>query len=81
ADGPAPAERIGPAGHDVWHAAYGHGWVQGSGLGRVTVRFEAPDSPPGRVKTFRTDDPALEPADPLPRVARGPGAAERAASG
>ncbi|CAM5604216.1 DNA polymerase IV [Streptomyces pilosus] len=81
ADGPAPAERVWPAGHDVRHAAYGHGWVQGSGLGRVTVRFETPDSPPGRVKTFRTDDPALEPADPLPLVARGPGEDERAESG
>lgn len=58
------------AGHDVRHARYGHGWVQGSGLGRVTVRFETPESSvPGRVRTFRTDDPALEPAEPLPLVA------------
>ncbi len=50
-----------PAGHDVRHAGFGHGWVQGSGLGRVTVRFETPeDSGPGRVRTFRTDDPELE---------------------
>ncbi|MEU1040111.1 DNA polymerase IV [Streptomyces sp. NPDC005907] len=67
-----PAERRWPAGHDVRHAQYGHGWVQGSGLGRVTVRFETPYSPPGRVRTFRTDDPALEPADPLPLVAGAP---------
>ncbi|WP_329323018.1 MULTISPECIES: DNA polymerase IV [unclassified Streptomyces] len=66
------AERRWPAGHDVRHAEYGHGWVQGSGLGRVTVRFETPDSPPGRVRTFRTDDGALEPADPLPLVPRRP---------
>lgn len=72
AEGPAPAERRWPAGHDVHHAAHGHGWVQGSGLGRVTVRFETPDSGPGRVKTFRVDDPALEPAEPLPLVSRGP---------
>lgn len=66
----APAERRWAAGHDVRHAEYGHGWVQGSGLGRVTVRFETPDSvAPGRVRTFRTDDPALEPAEPLPLVA------------
>lgn len=66
----APAERRWAAGHDVRHAQYGHGWVQGSGLGRVTVRFETPDSVvPGRVRTFRTDDPALEPAEPLPLVA------------
>nr|WP_307619489.1 DNA polymerase IV [Streptomyces sp. V3I7] len=64
----AAAERHWPAGHDVRHGVYGHGWVQGSGLGRVTVRFETPDSEPGRVRTFRTDDPDLEPADPLPLV-------------
>ena len=69
-----PAERRWPAGHDVRHAEFGHGWVQGSGLGRVTVRFETPDSEPGRVRTFRTDDTELEPADPLPLVPRRPGA-------
>lgn len=79
ADEPAPeqetpAERRWPAGHDVRHAGFGHGWVQGSGLGRVTVRFETPDSEPGRVRTFRTDDPDLEQADPLPLVAGGSGA-------
>lgn len=68
----AAAERRWPSGHDVCHAEYGHGWVQGSGLGRVTVRFETPYSEPGRVRTFRTDDPRLEPADPLPLVERGP---------
>ncbi|MEV0225015.1 DNA polymerase IV [Streptomyces sp. NPDC050704] len=73
AEEPAPpAERKWPAGHDVRHAGFGHGWVQGSGLGRVTVRFETPDSEPGRVRTFRTDDPELEPADPLPLVSRRP---------
>lgn len=65
-------ERHWSAGHDVRHAEYGHGWVQGSGLGRVTVRFETPDDQqPGRVRTFRTDDPALEPAEPLPLVRDG----------
>jgi DNA polymerase-4 len=68
-----PAERRWPSGHDVRHAEYGHGWVQGSGLGRVTVRFETPYSEPGRVRTFRTEDPQLEPADPLPLVERRPG--------
>ncbi|MEU0212357.1 DNA polymerase IV [Streptomyces canus] len=62
----AAAERRWVAGHDVRHAEYGHGWVQGSGLGRVTVRFETPDSEPGRVRTFLVEDPALEPAEPLP---------------
>ncbi|MER7923780.1 DNA polymerase IV [Streptomyces sp. NPDC096057] len=67
----APVERRWPAGHDVRHAGFGHGWVQGSGLGRVTVRFETPeDEGPGRVRTFRTDDPELEPAEPLPLVTR-----------
>ncbi|MFF1768986.1 DNA polymerase IV [Streptomyces sp. NPDC058249] len=75
-----PAERRWPAGHDVRHTEYGHGWVQGSGLGRVTVRFETPYSEPGRVRTFRTDDPQLELADPLPLERRpedpGPGVAD-----
>ncbi|MBM7172694.1 DNA polymerase IV [Streptomyces sp. G44] len=72
-----PVERRWAAGHDVRHAEYGHGWVQGSGLGRVTVRFETPGSPPGRVRTFRTDDPLLEPAEPLPLVERPGRAGER----
>ena len=72
----APVERRWPAGHDVHHAGFGHGWVQGSGLGRVTVRFETPeDAGPGRVRTFRTDDPELEPAEPLPLVSRAAGEA------
>ncbi|WP_240136216.1 DNA polymerase IV [Streptomyces sp. MUM 178J] len=61
-----PAERRWLAGHDVRHARYGAGWVQGSGLGRVTVRFEEPWSHPGRVRTFAVDDPELTPAEPLP---------------
>ncbi|WP_405579066.1 DNA polymerase IV [Streptomyces sp. NBC_01092] len=65
----APSERRWHAGHDVRHAEYGHGWVQGSGLGRVTVRFETPGSEPGRVRTFRVDDPGLEAVEPLPLVA------------
>lgn len=59
-------------GHDVRHETYGHGWVQGSGVGRVTVRFERPGDPPGRVRTFRVEDPELRPADPLPLVAEPP---------
>jgi DNA polymerase IV len=70
---PQPGERRWPAGHDVRHAEFGHGWVQGSGLGRVTVRFETPGSEPGRVRTFRVDDLDLQPADPLPLVTRRPG--------
>lgn len=51
-------------GRDVRHAEHGPGWVQGSGVGKVTVRFEEPDSAPGRVRTFAVDDPELEPAEP-----------------
>ena len=51
-------------GQDVRHEEHGHGWVWGSGRGRVTVRFEGPRTPPGPVRTFRSDDPALTPADP-----------------
>lgn len=54
-------------GLDVRHTAHGPGWVQGSGVGRVTVRFELPWSrAPGRVRTFAIDDPALRPAEPVP---------------
>ncbi|MGW2710848.1 DNA polymerase IV [Streptomyces sp. NPDC001356] len=64
----APAGREWRAGQDVRHTEYGHGWVQGSGLGRVTVRFETPQSAPGRVRTFFVDDPALAGTEPLPLV-------------
>lgn len=46
-------------GMDVHHTEHGDGWVWGSGLGRVTVRFETRWTPPGPVHTFRADDPAL----------------------
>jgi DNA polymerase-4 len=49
-------------GQDVTHAGHGPGWVQGAGLGRVTVRFEGPHTPLGPIKTFAIDDPALAPA-------------------
>ena len=69
---PSAAERRWAPGHDVRHSAFGAGWVQGSGVGRVTVRFEEPGSAPGRVRTFLVDDPDLAPADPLPLVEGGP---------
>lgn len=59
-------------GADVVHDEFGAGWVQGSGVGRVTVRFEQPWSAPGRVRTFPVDDPALRPGQPLPLVGGGP---------
>ncbi|MBC7296055.1 MAG: DNA polymerase IV, partial [Dietzia sp.] len=52
-------------GSDVRHPEFGHGWVQGSGHGRVSVRFETAVTGPGRMRTFAEDDPDLELADPL----------------
>jgi DNA polymerase-4 len=52
-------------GDDVQHPEHGHGWVQGAGHGRVTVRFETRSSGPGRAFTVAADDPALQRADPL----------------
>jgi DNA polymerase-4 len=46
-------------GSDVVHAEHGAGWVWGSGVGRVTVRFETAETGPGPVRTFRVDDPDL----------------------
>ncbi|MFD8079691.1 DNA polymerase IV [Streptomyces sp. NPDC059718] len=67
-----PAERRWVPGQDVRHTEHGAGWVQGSGVGRVTVRFEEPGSPvPGRVRTFAVTDPELEPSEPLPLVLPG----------
>jgi DNA polymerase IV len=66
----APEARRWLAGQDVRHAGRGPGWVQGAGLGRVTVRFEGPDTPPGRISTFSVDDADLEPVD-SGEVARG----------
>jgi len=51
-------------GQDVHHAERGAGWVQGAGLGRVTVRFEGPHTGPGPIATYAITDPALSPAEP-----------------
>ncbi|WP_114561404.1 DNA polymerase IV, partial [Desertihabitans aurantiacus] len=59
-----PAEPGWRPGQDVEHDEHGPGWVQGSGAGRVTVRFEGPHTLPGRIRTFAVADPALHPADP-----------------
>jgi DNA polymerase IV len=53
------------AGRDVVHDSFGRGWVQGAGAGWVTVRFETRETPPGRVRSFRIGDPALQPAPPF----------------
>ncbi|MDX6207394.1 MAG: polymerase [Frankiales bacterium] len=64
---PEPVRRWAP-GSDVEHATYGRGWVQGSGVGRVTVRFETAHDLPGAVRTFATDHAELVPAEPAPYV-------------
>ncbi|WP_345712503.1 DNA polymerase IV [Kineococcus glutinatus] len=61
---PAPPRSAWSPGQDVAHDEHGPGWVQGSGVGRVTVRFEGPHTPAGRIHTFADDDPALHPAPP-----------------
>jgi DNA polymerase-4 len=48
-------------GDDVVHDDYGPGWVWGSGLGKVTVRFETAATGPGPIKTFDLDDDHLRP--------------------
>ncbi len=52
-------------GMDVTHPEHGHGWVQGAGLGVVTVRFETRSTGPGPARTFAAGDAALTRADPL----------------
>lgn len=52
---------------DVFHPEFGHGWIQGIGHGKVTVRFETRTTDPAasKVRTFAADDPELVPANPL----------------
>lgn len=61
---PTPSRPTWRPGQDVEHVEHGPGWVQGSGVGRVTVRFEGPHTEVGRVRTFADDDPDLTPAPP-----------------
>jgi DNA polymerase IV len=68
-DADEAAPEVAPPGHwvpgaDVVHPEHGAGWVQGSGLGRVTVRFEGPHTGPGRIVTLGASDPLLTPAPP-----------------
>lgn len=67
-DQPA-ADRPWRPGDDVTHTEHGHGWVQGAGHGRVTIRFETRSTGPGRARTFTEDDAALRRADPLASLA------------
>ena len=50
---------------DVTHPDHGHGWIQGIGHGKLTVRFETRTTPRGHTRTFATTNPDLQPADPL----------------
>ncbi|MFZ2502645.1 MAG: DNA polymerase IV, partial [Nocardioides sp.] len=62
---PERITRVGYApGMDVEHDELGRGWVWGSGRGVVTVRFETAETPPGPVRSFSIDDPALRPFGP-----------------
>jgi len=54
---------------DVFHPDFGHGWIQGSGHGVVSVRFETRATGPGKTRTFPADDSQLVPADPLDSLA------------
>lgn len=59
------AESSWRATQDVFHPDFGHGWIQGTGHGVVSVRFETRSTGPGKTKSFSVDDPDLRPADPL----------------
>jgi DNA polymerase-4 len=65
-DASSRAARRWVPGQDVAHRDLGRGWVQGCGLGRVTVRLESRASAPGPVRTFAADDPDLAAVDPEP---------------
>ena len=54
---------------DVYHPDYGHGWIQGTGHGFVSVRFETRATGPGPFKSFAADDEKLQPADPVDSLA------------
>lgn len=58
-----PVRRGYVPGMDVVHDEMGQGWVWGSGKGVVTVRFETAGTPPGPVRSYSVDDPALAPAE------------------
>lgn len=50
---------------DVHHPEFGHGWIQGIGHGKMTIRFETRTTGIGKVKTFDISDSELQPADPV----------------
>lgn len=62
---PEPPSTEWRVGDDVVHSALGHGWVQGSGHGVMSVRFETRASGPGVMRTFPVTDPEITRGDPL----------------
>ena len=68
-DGPVEGGPRFSATQDVYHPEHGHGWVQGTGHGVVSVRFETRATGPGRTRTFAVDDEQLVGADPLDSLA------------
>ncbi|MDO5508715.1 MAG: DNA polymerase IV [Corynebacterium casei] len=66
---PTPRKRTWYATQDVFHPDYGHGWIQGTGHGFVSVRFETRATGPGPFKSFDADDEKLQPADPVDSLA------------
>ena len=53
----------------MYHPDFGHGWIQGTGHGVVSVRFETSATGPGIARSFATDDKDLQPADPVDSLA------------
>lgn len=66
---PTPRKRTWYATQDVFHPDYGHGWIQGTGHGFVSVRFETRATGPGPFKSFDANDEQLQPADPVNSLA------------
>jgi DNA polymerase-4 len=62
---PAPDASLWRVGDDVAHRDLGHGWVQGSGHGVVTVRFETRSSGPGQARTFPAGTGDITSANPI----------------
>ncbi|KRQ22877.1 DNA polymerase IV [Mycobacteroides sp. H001] len=62
---PEPRAASWGVGDDVSHPEFGHGWIQGTGHGVMTVRFETRGSGPGIARTFGVDDQDVTRADPV----------------
>jgi DNA polymerase-4 len=62
---PEPRAASWGVGDDVSHPEFGHGWIQGTGHGVMTVRFETRGSGPGIARTFGVDDRDVTRADPV----------------